>query len=119
MVRVCHLNPCRVGIAPQTPELGRRFEGTPEHVVNSFFLVAEEAREIMARLGIRRFDDLVGRADLLEFDTAIHHWKSAGVDLPAILEPASADPDAIRRKGEDPPPALDHPPPPETTSPAR
>ena len=61
MMRVCHLNTCPVGIATQDPELRRRFEGTPEHVVNYFFLVAEEAREIMARLGIRRFDDLVGR----------------------------------------------------------
>jgi glutamate synthase domain-containing protein 2/glutamate synthase domain-containing protein 3 len=107
MMRVCHLNTCPVGIATQNPELRRRFEGTPEHVVNYFFLVAEEARQIMARLGIRRFDDLVGRADLLEFDTAIHHWKSAGVDLSAILEPASDDPDAIRRKVEDPPAVLD------------
>jgi glutamate synthase domain-containing protein 3 len=107
MMRVCHLNTCPVGIATQNPELRRRFEGTPEHVVNYFFLVAEEARQLMARLGIRRFDDLVGRADLLEFDTAIHHWKSAGVDLSAILEPASGDPDAIRRKVEDPPPVLD------------
>ncbi|HYT39442.1 MAG TPA: glutamate synthase-related protein, partial [Acidimicrobiia bacterium] len=107
MMRVCHLNTCPVGIATQNPELRRRFEGTPEHVVNYFFLVAEEARQLMARLGIRRFDDLVGRADLLEFDTAIHHWKSAGVDLSAILEPASDDPGAIRRKVEDPPPVLD------------
>jgi glutamate synthase (NADPH/NADH) large chain len=112
MMRVCHLNTCPVGIATQNPELRRRFEGTPEHVVNYFFLVAEEARELMARLGVRRFDDLVGRSDLLEFDTAIRHWKSAGVDLSAILEPASDNPDAIRRKVEDPPPvlrdALDH-----------
>jgi glutamate synthase domain-containing protein 3 len=107
MMRVCHLNTCPVGIATQNPELRRRFEGTPEHVVNYFFLVAEEARQIMARLGIRRFDDLVGRADLMEFDTAIHHWKSAGVDLSAVLEPASDDPDVIRRKVEDPPPVLD------------
>src|SRR5205085_842780 len=108
MMRVCHLNTCPVGIATQNPELRRRFEGTPEHVVNYFFLVAEEAREIMARLGIRRFDDLVGRSDLLEFDTAINHWKAAGVDLSAILEPASTDPGVVRRKVEDPPPVLDN-----------
>jgi glutamate synthase (NADPH/NADH) large chain/glutamate synthase (ferredoxin) len=96
-----------VGIATQDPELRRRFEGTPEHVVNYFFLVAEEAREIMARLGIRRFDDLIGRSDLLEFDTAVNHWKSAGVDLSAVLEPASDDPSAARRKVEEPPPVLD------------
>jgi glutamate synthase (NADPH/NADH) large chain/glutamate synthase (ferredoxin) len=107
MMRVCHLNTCPVGIATQNPELRRRFEGTPEHVVNYFFLVAEEARQLMARLGIRRFDDLVGRVDLIEFDTAIHHWKASGVDLSGILEPASHDPDAIRRKVEDPPPVLD------------
>ena len=107
MMRVCHLNTCPVGIATQNPELRRRFEGTPEHVVNYFFLVADEAREIMARLGIRRFDDLIGRADLLEFDTAIHHWKSGGVDLSAVLEPASDDPDVVRRKVQDPPAVLD------------
>jgi glutamate synthase (NADPH) large chain len=107
MMRVCHLNTCPVGIATQDPELRRRFEGTPEHVVNYFFLVAEEAREIMARLGIRRFDDLVGRSELLEFDTVINHWKAAGVDLSGILEPASTDPDHIRHKIEDPPPVLD------------
>jgi glutamate synthase domain-containing protein 3 len=107
MMRVCHLNTCPVGIATQNPELRRRFEGTPEHVVNYFFLVADEVREIMARLGIRRFDDLVGRADLMEFDTAIGHWKSAGVDLSAVLDPASMDPEAPRRKVADPPPVLD------------
>jgi glutamate synthase domain-containing protein 2/glutamate synthase domain-containing protein 1/glutamate synthase domain-containing protein 3 len=107
MMRVCHLNTCPVGIATQNPELRRRFEGTPEHVVNYFFLVAEEAREIMARLGIRRFDDLVGRSDLLEFDTAINHWKAAGVDLSAVLEPASTDPEHTRHKIQDPPPVLD------------
>jgi glutamate synthase domain-containing protein 3 len=107
MMRVCHLNTCPVGIATQDPELRRRFEGTPEHVVNYFFLVAEEAREIMARLGLRTFDELVGRADLLEFDTAINHWKAAGVDLSAVLEPASTDPDHIRHKVADPPPVLD------------
>ncbi|HEU5448892.1 MAG TPA: glutamate synthase-related protein, partial [Acidimicrobiia bacterium] len=107
MMRVCHLNTCPVGIATQDPELRRRFEGTPEHVVNYFFLVAEEAREIMARLGLRTFNELVGRSDLLEFDTAINHWKSAGVDLSAILEPASADPNHIRHRVEDPPRVLD------------
>ncbi|HVW35086.1 MAG TPA: glutamate synthase large subunit, partial [Acidimicrobiia bacterium] len=107
MMRVCHLNTCPVGIATQDPELRRRFEGTPEHVVNYFFLVAEEAREIMARLGIRRFDDLIGRSDLIEFDTAISHWKAAGVDLSAVLEPASNDPAVPRRKTEEPPPVLD------------
>ncbi|MBA2644628.1 MAG: glutamate synthase large subunit, partial [Solirubrobacterales bacterium] len=85
MMRACHLNTCPVGIATQDPELRKRFKGQPEHVVNYFFYVAEEARQIMARLGIRDFADLVGRTDLLEADTAIEHWKARGVDLSAIL----------------------------------
>ena len=66
MMRVCHLNTCPVGIATQDPELRRRFEGTPEHVVNYLFFVAEEARALMARLGVRRYEDLIGRTELLE-----------------------------------------------------
>ena len=85
MMRVCHLNTCPVGIATQDPRLRERFEGTPEHVVKYLFFVAEEVRELMAGLGIRRFADLVGRADLLEADEAIDHWKARGVDLSAIL----------------------------------
>ena len=77
MMRACHLNTCPVGIATQDPELRKRFQGTPEHVVNFFFFVAEEARQIMRRLGIRRYEDLVGRVDLLEADAAIEHWKGA------------------------------------------
>ncbi len=107
MMRVCHLNTCPVGIATQDPVLRRRFEGTPEQVVNYFFLVAEEAREIMARLGIARFDDLIGRSDLLELDDAIDHWKASGVDLSAVLEPGDADLGVVRRKVADPPPVLD------------
>ncbi len=76
MMRACHLNTCPVGIATQDPELRKRFQGTPEHVVNFFFFVAEEARQIMRRLGIRRYEDLVGRVDLLEADAAIEHWKA-------------------------------------------
>ena len=86
MMRACHLNTCPVGIATQDPELRKRFAGTPEHVVNFFFFVAEEARAIMARLGIARFEDLIGRVDLLEADEAIDHWKARG-DRP--LEPAA------------------------------
>ena len=71
MMRACHLNTCPVGIATQDPELRKRFSGQPEHVVNFFFFVAEEARQIMARLGVRRFEDLVGRVELLEADDAI------------------------------------------------
>src|SRR6266498_5798539 len=75
MMRACHLNTCPVGIATQDPELRKRFQGAPEHVVNFFFFVAEEARQLMRRLGIKRYEDLVGRVDLLEADTAIDHWK--------------------------------------------
>jgi glutamate synthase domain-containing protein 3 len=85
MMRACHLNTCPVGIATQDPELRRRFQGQPEHVVNFFFFVAEETRRIMARLGMRRFDDMVGRVDLLEADDAIDHWKARGVDLSNVL----------------------------------
>ncbi len=85
MMRACHLNTCPVGIATQDPELRKRFTGTPEHVVNFFFFVAEEVREIMASLGIRCMDDLIGRSDLLEQDELIEHWKARGVDLTNIL----------------------------------
>jgi glutamate synthase (NADPH/NADH) large chain/glutamate synthase (ferredoxin) len=86
MMRACHLNTCPVGIATQDPELRKRFAGQPEHVVNFFFFVAEEAREIMRRLGIRRFEDLVGRVDLLEANDAIDRWKQRGVDLTHVLK---------------------------------
>jgi glutamate synthase (NADPH/NADH) large chain/glutamate synthase (ferredoxin) len=85
MMRACHLNTCPVGVATQDPELRKRFKGEPEHVVNFFFFVAEEAREIMRRLGIRRFEDLVGRVDLLEADEAISRWRERGVDLQHVL----------------------------------
>jgi glutamate synthase (NADPH/NADH) large chain/glutamate synthase (ferredoxin) len=81
MMRACHLNTCPVGIATQDPELRKRFKGTPEHIVNYFFFVAEEAREIMASLGVRSIDELIGRSDLLVQDAAIAHWKARGVDL--------------------------------------
>jgi glutamate synthase domain-containing protein 2 len=71
MMRKCHKNTCPVGIATQDPVLRAKFAGQPEHVVNYFFMVAEEAREIMANLGIRKLDDLVGRADLLEVMTML------------------------------------------------
>jgi glutamate synthase (NADPH/NADH) large chain/glutamate synthase (ferredoxin) len=74
-----------VGIATQDPELRKRFKGQPEHVVNFFFFVAEELREIMASLGVRSMDELIGRSDLLEMDGAIEHWKARGVDLSQIL----------------------------------
>ena len=98
MMRACHLNTCPVGIATQDPELRKRFAGQPEHVVNFFFYVAEEARQIMARLGIRRYEDLVGRVELLEADEAIAHWRARGIDLSRLLAaPAGAGEIPVRR----------------------
>ena len=88
MMRKCHLNTCPVGIATQDPELRRKFAGSPDNVVNYFFLVAEEARQWMAQLGFRRFQDLIGRSDVLDMSDAIQHWKSDGIDLTPILRPA-------------------------------
>jgi glutamate synthase (NADPH/NADH) large chain/glutamate synthase (ferredoxin) len=85
MMRACHLNTCPVGIATQDPELRARFKGQPEHVIDFLFFVAEEARRIMARLGIERFEDLVGRVDLLEPDDAIERWQERGIDLTNVL----------------------------------
>jgi glutamate synthase (NADPH/NADH) large chain len=81
MMRKCHLNTCPVGVATQDPVLRKRFSGRPEHVVNYFFFVAEEVRQIMAQLGIRKFDDLIGRADLLDIRKGIEHWKARGLDF--------------------------------------
>jgi len=85
MMRKCHLNTCPVGVATQDPELRKRFTGQPEHVVNYFFFVAEEVREIMAQLGIRKFDDLIGRVDLLDMRPGIEHWKAKGLDFSKIF----------------------------------
>ena len=102
MMRACHLNTCPVGIATQDPELRAKFAGKPEHVVNFFFFVAEEARRMMAQLGIARFDDLVGRVDLLEVDEALAQWRERGVDLSAILHQPESD--GPRRRTEAQPP---------------
>jgi glutamate synthase (NADPH/NADH) large chain len=85
MMRKCHLNTCPVGIATQDPALRKKFTGTPEHVINYFFFVAEEVRELMARLGFRRFEEMIGRSDRLDMRKAIDHWKAKGVDLSKIL----------------------------------
>jgi glutamate synthase (NADPH/NADH) large chain len=85
MMRKCHLNTCPVGVATQDPELRKRFTGQPEHVVNYFFFVAEEVRELMAQMGIRRFDDLIGRSDLLDTRHGIAHWKAQGLDFSRIF----------------------------------
>ncbi|MFN9605508.1 MAG: glutamate synthase large subunit [Planctomycetota bacterium] len=96
MMRKCHLNTCPVGIATQDPELRAKFAGKPEHVVNYLFMVAEDAREIMASLGFRTIDEMVGRSDCLKVDRAIAHWKSDGLDLTPILRPAKGpNPDTV------------------------
>ena len=85
MMRKCHLNTCPVGVATQDPVLRQRFSGQPEHVVNYFFFVAEEARQLMAEMGIRTFDDLIGRTDLLDMKKGINHWKARGLDFSRIF----------------------------------
>ncbi|MBV9310188.1 MAG: glutamate synthase large subunit, partial [Solirubrobacterales bacterium] len=107
MMRVCHLNTCPVGIATQDPELRRRFQGTPDHVVNYLMLVAEEVRQLMASLGIRRFEDMIGRTDLLDMDAAIDHWKAKYVDLSMVLTSPELPPEAPRRRTRPQVPVLD------------
>ncbi len=85
MMRKCHLNTCPVGVATQDPELRKKFTGKPEHVVNYFFFIAEEVRQIMAQLGIKKFDDMIGRADLLDMRQGIEHWKASGLDFSRLL----------------------------------
>jgi glutamate synthase (NADPH/NADH) large chain len=85
MMRKCHLNTCPVGVATQDPVLRKRFTGQPEHVINYFFFVAEELREIMAAMGFRTVDEMIGRADRLDMKKAVGHWKAQGVDLSRIL----------------------------------
>ena len=88
MMRKCHLNTCPVGIATQDPELRAKFKGKPEHVVNYLFMVAEDMRSIMAELGVRTVNEMIGRVDLLKADDAIDHWKADGLDLSNMLQPA-------------------------------
>ena len=96
MMRKCHLNTCPVGVATQDPVLRAKFQGKPEHVVNYFFFVAEEARQLMAQLGIRSYDDLIGRADLLDKSKAIGHWKAQGLDFNNIFyQPTVESPRAL------------------------
>ena len=85
MMRKCHLNTCPVGVATQDPVLRKKFSGKPEHVVNYFFFVAEEVRQIMAQLGIASFDELIGRADLLDTRKGIEHWKAKGLDFSKLF----------------------------------
>ncbi len=85
MMRKCHLNTCSVGIATQDPVLRQRFQGQPEHVINFFFFIAEQVRQYMAQMGFRRFDEMVGRVEMLDLRPAVDHWKARGIDLSAIL----------------------------------
>lgn len=85
MMRKCHLNTCPVGVATQDPVLRKRFTGQPEHVINYFFFVAEELRAIMAEMGFRTIDEMVGRVDRIDMKKATHHWKAQGIDLSRLL----------------------------------
>ncbi len=97
MMRKCHLNTCPVGVATQDPILRQKFSGKPEHVVNYFFFVAEEARQLMAQLGVRKFDDLIGRADLLDTQKGITHWKAGGLDFSRLFYQPNVPADVPRR----------------------
>ncbi|MCA3134040.1 MAG: glutamate synthase subunit alpha [Rhodocyclaceae bacterium] len=100
MMRKCHLNTCPVGVATQDPELRKRFKGQPEHVVNYFFFVAEELRGYMAQLGIRRVDELIGRADLLDMRRGIEHWKARGLDFSRVFHTPAMPADVARHHAE-------------------
>ena len=101
MMRKCHLNTCPVGVATQDPVLRKKFSGKPEHVVNYFFFVAEEVRAIMAQLGVRKFDDLIGRTDLLDARHGIDHWKARGLDFSRIFHQPDVAADVARRQVEE------------------
>ena len=85
MMRKCHLNTCPVGVATQDPELRKKFQGQPEHVINFCFIVAEDLRLIMAELGFRKMDEMIGRVDCLVQRTDVDHWKAKGIDLSSVL----------------------------------
>jgi len=89
MMRACHLNTCPVGIATQDPNLRKKFTGKPESVINYFFLLAEQVRQYMAKMGFRTFNEMIGRSDMLQVGKAIQHWKAQGLDLTPILTPAT------------------------------
>jgi glutamate synthase domain-containing protein 3 len=107
MMRVCHLNTCPVGVATQDPVLRARFEGTPDHVVNYLMNVAEEVRRLMAALGVQRFEDLIGRSELLDMDDAIDHWKAQKVDLSMVLSSPDVPAGVARRRTRGPDPVLE------------
>jgi glutamate synthase domain-containing protein 3 len=100
MMRKCHLNTCPVGVATQDPVLRRKFSGKPEHVVNYFFFVAEEVREIMAQLGVRRFSELIGATQLLDTKKGVEHWKARGLDFSRIFYMPDVPADVARSHRE-------------------
>ena len=100
MMRKCHLNTCPTGVATQDPVLRKRFSGKPEHVVNYFFFVAEEVRHIMAQLGLRTFNELIGRSDLLDTRPGIDHWKAKGLDFSRLFAQPDAPAEVPRRHVE-------------------
>jgi glutamate synthase (NADPH) large chain len=100
MMRKCHLNTCPVGVATQDPVLRKKFAGRPEHVVNFFFFVAEEARQIMAQLGIRTVDELIGRSDLLDTRKGLAHWKAKGLDFSRVFYQPTVGPEVARHQVE-------------------
>jgi glutamate synthase (NADPH/NADH) large chain/glutamate synthase (ferredoxin) len=104
MMRKCHLNTCPVGVATQDPALRKKFSGRPEHVVNYFFFIAEEVRQIMAQLGIRKFDDMIGRSDLLDTRPGLDHWKAGGLDFSRLFAQPNVPADVPRFQFE----AQDH-----------
>ncbi|WHQ68268.1 glutamate synthase large subunit [Methylorubrum extorquens] len=100
MMRKCHLNTCPVGVATQDPVLRKRFKGTPEHVINYFFFVAEELRELMAAMGFTKLEDLIGRSDLLDKRDAIEHWKARGLDFSKLFHRPNVGPEVAIRHVE-------------------
>jgi len=100
MMRKCHLNTCPVGVATQDPVLRRKFEGKPEHVVNYFFFVAEEARALMAKLGVRTMNELIGRTELLDMSKGIEHWKAKGLDFSRVFHMPKMPPEVARHHCE-------------------
>ncbi len=100
MMRKCHLNTCPVGVATQDPVLRKRFKGLPEHVINYFFFVAEELREMMAEMGFAKLEDLIGRSDLLDKREAIDHWKAKGLDFSRIFHKPEVGPEVAIRHVE-------------------
>ncbi len=101
MMRKCHLNTCPVGVATQDPVLRKRFTGKPEHVINYFFFVAEEARELMASLGVRKLEELIGRTDLLDTKKGVEHWKAKGLDFSKIFYMPQMPAEVARFRCED------------------